>query len=671
MMATIGHGSLLLALVLAGCGMAGPILWARTGRSGFFAGTLGAILGQFVFVTLASLALIYGLVTTDFSLKYVAFNTTRATPVYYRVTGLWGALEGSLLLWEWILIIFAAVVAWRHRHRDRDLLPWVLFVFSTVSVFFLAVMAFASNPFDRMVPVPPDGRGLNPLLEDANMLTHPPLLYTGFVGLTVPYAFAMAALITGKLDERWIVTTRRWTLTAWFFLSLGNLVGAWWSYHVLGWGGYWAWDPVENAAFMPWLPATAFLHSIQTQERRGMLKVWNLALIILAFSLTLFGTFLTRSGVLSSIHAFSSGPVGAVFLGFLALVLLTSFGLLAWRAERLRGQPELDSVVSRESVFLLNNVVLISALFTIFLGTVFPLLSEAVAGVTVSVGAPYFIWVTTPLFLVLVFLMGVGPLIAWRKASWDNLRRNFLWPAGLSLAVGLGLFVWRVRDFWPLLGFTLSAFVALTIGFDTARAVRARREIAGEGLPGALGTLLSRSQRRYGGFVVHLGIVLIVLGIAGSMSYSLEREATLRSGEGLAVGRYWIRFEGLRASEQPTHARVEGVFRVFEAGHEVGVMAPALKYFPSSSTPIGRAVFRSTPVEDLYLILSGFSELRDGRATLKVLVRPLLAWIWIGGGVLTLGTLLAAWPFPVRQPRLAAAAAVVRGPGSPAEGATP
>src|SRR5256886_6954036 len=300
-------------------------------------------------------------------------------------------------------------------------MPWVLMIFSIVSAFFLGVVSFVSNPFEPTVPVPVDGRGLNPLLEGPNMIAHPPFLYTGFVGLTVPYAFAMAALIKGKLDEAWIVTTRCWTITAWFFLTMGNLVGAWWSYHVLGWGGYWAWDPVENAAFMPWLPATAFLHSVQVQERRRMLKVWNLSLIIIAFSLTIFGTFLTRSGILSSIHAFSSGPVGGVFLAFLSLVLLCSFGLLAYRSDQLKGQPELDSMVSRESAFLLNNIVLVSALFTIFLGTIFPLLSEAVAGVQVSVGAPYFNSVTVPLFLLLVFLMGVGPMIAWRRPSWDNL----------------------------------------------------------------------------------------------------------------------------------------------------------------------------------------------------------------------------------------------------------
>jgi cytochrome c-type biogenesis protein CcmF len=483
------------------------------------------------------------------------------------------------------------------------------------------------------------------------MLTHPPLLYTGFVGLTVPYAFAMAALITGKVDQAWIITTRRWTIAAWFFLTLGNLVGAWWSYHVLGWGGYWAWDPVENAAFMPWLPATAFLHSIQIQERRRMLKAWNLSLIIIAFSLTLFGTFLTRSGILSSIHAFSSGPVGMLFLGFLAVVVLGSFSLLAWRVDRLRGQPELDAVVSRESVFLLNNVVLVAALFTIFLGTIFPLLSEAVAGVKVSVGAPYFNRITTPLFLALVFLMGVGPLLAWRKASLDQLRRNFLGPSALALAVGLALFAWRVRDFWPLLAVTLSVFVALTILFDTAKAARARRAIVGERLPAALATLVRRNQRRYGGFIVHLGVVLIILGIAGSMGYSVEREATLQAGETLTIDRFRVRFEGLQTSEQPTHRRVEGRFRVWNDEHDLGVLAPALKYFPTQQSPIGRAVFRSTLTEDLYLILSGFSDVRQGQVMLKALVRPLVAWIWLGGAVMTVGTLVALWPFRPRRRR--------------------
>ena len=644
MTAAIGHTSVLLALLLALCGIVAPIVGHRTGKAVFFAGTRAAILGQFVLVTVAALALIYGLVTTDFSIQYVANNTTRATPIYYRVTGLWGALEGSLMLWEWILIIFSGLVAWTYKDRHRELMPWVLMIFSIVSAFFLGVLAFASNPFATVFPVPLDGRGLNPLLEDANMMSHPPLLYTGFVGLTVPYAFAMAALIVGKLDEAWIVTTRRWTITAWFFLTMGNLVGAWWSYHVLGWGGYWAWDPVENAAFMPWLPATAFLHSVQVQERRRMLKVWNLSLIVVAFSLTIFGTFLTRSGVLSSIHAFSNGPVGTIFLAFLAVILLASFGLLAYRADLLKGQPQLDSMVSRESAFLLNNVLLVSALFTIFLGTIFPLLSEAIAGTPVSVGAPYFNSATVPLFLALVFLMAIGPMIAWRRASWDNVKRNFLWPAVASLIVASVVFAGWVRDFLPLLGVTLCAFVAASILFDTALAARARRRLAGEGVFRALRTLASRNQRRYGGLVVHLGIVLIALGIGGSMSYSIERQATLGRGETLTVGNYRIRFEGLRTIEQPTHYRVEGAFQVSHGTRTIGVLSPALKFFPNQQAPVGRAVHRSTFSEDLYLILSGFSELEKNRATLKVLVRPLVVWIWLGGAVIALGTLVAIWP---------------------------
>ena len=644
MTAIIGHTSILLALLLALGGIVISIIGSRAGHERHVGWARAAILGQFFFVTLAALALIYGLVTTDFSIRYVASNTTRATPIYYRITGLWGALEGSLMLWEWILVIFSGIVAWVYHDRHREMMPWVLMIFSITSAFFLIVVGFVSNPFETIFPIPLDGRGLNPLLEDANMMSHPPMLYTGFVGLTVPYAFAMAALIVGKLDEAWIVTTRRWTIIAWFFLTVGNLIGAWWSYHVLGWGGYWAWDPVENAAFMPWLPATAFLHSVQVQERRRMLKVWNLSLIIIAFSLTIFGTFLTRSGILSSIHAFSSGPVGIVFLIFLSFVLLSSFGLLAYRSDRLKGQPELDSMVSRESAFLLNNIVLVSALFTIFLGTIFPLLSEAVAGVQVSVGGPYFNSVTVPLFLLLVFLMGVGPIIAWRKASWDNLKRNFLWPSAASLLFALGLFVWKVREFMPLLGFTLLSFVVLTILYDTGLALRARRRIAGEGIVGGLVTLARRNQRRYGGLVVHLGVVLIFMGIAGSMTYSVEREATLGLNEQMSVGNYLVRFEGLHGAQQPTHFRVEADFRVFRGTHELGILSPALKFFPTQQSPVGRAVHRSTLTEDIYLILSGFSEVDKNQATLKVLVRPLVVWMWIGGVVILLGTLLAILP---------------------------
>jgi len=645
MTATVGTASLGLALALALAGLLAPLVARR------WAISLGraTLAGQVALVTLAGGLLTYALVTGDFSLKYVAHNSSLRTPLYYRITGLWAALEGSLVLWEWMLVMFGGLVVWQHRRRQTELMPWILAVFSTISAFFLAVIVFAGNPFDRLWPVPPDGRGLNPLLEEADMFSHPPLLYAGFVALTVPYAFAMAALITGRLDAAWTTTTRKWAISGWLFLTLGNLFGGWWSYHVLGWGGYWAWDPVENAAFLPWLPATAFLHSIHIQERRGMLKIWNLSLIIVTFALTIFGTFLTRSGVLSSVHAFASGPVGGLFLGFLALVLLGSFSLVALRADRLRAQPELDSVVSRESTFVLANVVLAAATFTVLLGTIFPLIAEAVSGVKLSVGAPYFSRVTVPLFLAMLLLMAIGPLIAWRKASPDNLRRNFLWPAALALGVAAVLFVAGVGDPWPLLAFALSAFVVFTMALDTWRAVRARRAIAGQSVPGALATLLGRNQRRYGGFVVHLGVVLIVIGITGSMNFSEERTATVAPGERLELGRFSLRFDGLRAVERATHGRVEAAFRVFNDRHDLGTLSPALKFFPTQQSPLGRAVLRMGWKDDLYVTLSALSPLREGQATVKVMVRPLVSWIWIGGGIMVLGTVLALWPFPSRR----------------------
>jgi len=379
-----------------------------------------------------------------------------------------------------------------------------------------------------------------------------------------------------------------------------------------------------------------------------MLKVWNLSLIIVAFALTIFGTFLTRSGVLSSVHAFSSGPVGGLFLGFLGLVLLGSFALVSLRADRLRSRPELDSMVSRESTFLLNNVLLAAVTFTVFLGTIFPLVAEAITGVKLSVGAPYFSAVTVPLFLLMLLLMAVGPLIAWRKASLDNLRRNFLWPLAFSLIVVAALAAFGVRETWPLLAFGLSAFVVLTIALDTGRAVAARRAIAGEGILVALGSLLRRNQRRYGGFVVHLGVVLLALGITGSMNFSQEKNATLVPGESLTLGRFTLRFEGLSVSERPTHARVEAAFKIFNDQHDVGVLRPALKIFPNRQSPLGRAVLRTGWKEDLYVILSGFSELQAGQATVKVLLRPLVSWIWVGGGVIVIGALLALWPFRAR-----------------------
>jgi cytochrome c-type biogenesis protein CcmF len=472
MIPEVGAGALMVALALAVYGSAAAAIGGRTGRTALVESAQHAALGVFTLVTACLLLLAWAFLSFDFSVRYVANNTNLGTPFYYRLTAVWGALEGSIVLWAWMLSLYTLIVVLRHRTSARELYPWVLAVMLGVLAFFLLVMTLPAPVFQRLTPVPADGRGLNPLLEDSGMITHPVALYLGFTGFTVPFAFAIAALATGRVGDAWITTTRRWTITAWYFLSLGLLIGGWWSYHVLGWGGYWAWDPVENAAFMPWLTGTAFLHSVMIQERRRMLRLWNLALVIMTFALTLFGTFLTRSGVIASVHAFTQGSIGAFFLSFLGVVLVLALALLAWRWEALGAQGELDSVVSRESAFLLNNVLLVAAAFTVFFGTVFPLLSEAVRGVKVSVGMPFFNQVNVPLFLGLLFLMGIGPLIAWRRASLDNLKRNFLWPVAIGIAAAAVFRLVGVRSMLAVLSLTLTVFVAATIAVDLVRATR-------------------------------------------------------------------------------------------------------------------------------------------------------------------------------------------------------
>ena len=641
MTAELGYGMTLIALGLAVYGGIAAGVGGRTGRLALIESAQHAALGVFVLVTSCFALLTYAFLTFDFSVRYVATNTNLGTPFYYRITGVWGALEGSIILWSWMLALYTIIMIVRHRVGARELYPWALATMLGILAFFLLVMTVAAPPFQRQVPVPADGRGLNPLLEDTGMITHPVALYLGFTGFTVPFAFAMAALITGRIGDTWLVLTRRWTIVAWYFLSLGLLIGGWWSYHVLGWGGYWAWDPVENAAFMPWLTGTAFLHSVMIQERRRMLRLWNISLVILTFGLTLFGTFLTRSGVIASVHAFTQGSIGILFLSFLALVLLTALGLVAWRWDALRSEGELDSVVSRESAFLLNNVLLVAAAFTVFFGTVFPLLSEAVRDVKVSVGAPFFNQVNIPLFLSLVFLMGVGPLIAWRRASLDNLKRNFLWPVALGIVAAALAFALGVRSLLAALTFATTVFVAVTIAVDFTRATRARLRV-GESLLPAMGGLLVRHNRRYGGFIVHLGILVIAVGVMGSHAWSVQTETTLHQGETAELAGYRFRFDGLTAVEESNHFKVVGAFTVSN-GRALGVLRPAKKFYPQEQAPIAYVDYRLGLKEDLYLVLGDFA--RDGsQATIKLQVNRLVSWIWIGGLVLTLGALLAILP---------------------------
>jgi cytochrome c-type biogenesis protein CcmF len=647
MIPELGQAALGVGLVLACYGSLTAAVGARTGRPALLESAQHAALVTAVLIAAAMALMIYAFLTFDFSVRYVAVNTNRGTPFYYRITALWGSLEGSIILWSWMLALFTLVVVVRYRRRQPEFYPWVLSVMLGVLAFFLLVTTVAAPPFQRMTPVPADGRGLNPLLEDTGMITHPVALYLGFTGFTVPFAFALAALITGRLGDEWITATRRWTIVAWYFLSLGLLIGGWWSYHVLGWGGYWAWDPVENAAFMPWLTGTAFLHSVMIQERRRILKLWNLTLIILTFGLTLFGTFLTRSGILASVHSFTQGAIGAFFLGFIALVLLLAFGLLAWRGDRLRAQGELDSVLSRESAFLLNNLFLVGASFTVFFGTVFPLLSEAVRGVKVSVGAPFFNLVNIPIFLSLIFLMGVGPLIAWRRASRENLKRNFLWPVVVGIVAAAFFFALGVRPALAVLSLSLVVFVAATIAVDLYRGTRARLR-TGDRLLVAVGNLLLRQNRRYGGFIVHLGVLVVAVGVTGSHAWSVQTEATLARGEAMELAGYRLQFKGLEALEESNHFKVTGVLDVHSHGRRAGTMVPAKKFYPQEQTPIAQVDYRSSLLEDLYVVLGDFA--RDGsHATIKAQVNRLVSFIWIGGLILTLGTALSVLPDRARR----------------------
>lgn len=644
MVATIGSFTLFLGLLMVLYGVAASLVGARANREMWLASARNAVLAHFALVSLAIFLLEYALITSDFSIRYVAMVSTRNSLLRYKVAGLWGSLEGSILLWAWIQALLNSLVVACYADRHRRFMPYVQAVLLGISAFFQMLMVFGVNPFTPLVPVPADGRGLNPLLEVTDMLIHPLLLYAGYVGFSVPFAFAMAALITGRLSVEWMTITRRWTVIAWLFLTGGIIYGGWWSYRTLGWGGYWAWDPVENASFLPWLTGTAFLHSAMMQERRGMLKVWNLVLVTLTFALVIFGTFLTRSGILGSVHAFSDGPVGILFLGFLALILLFSLGWIAYRSDLLRGRGEMDSLFSRESAFLLNNVVLVGICFTVFLGTIFPLLAEALRGTKISVGTPYFNRVVGPLGLALLLLMGIGPLIAWGRASLDNLGRNFLKPMVGALFAVAALFGLGVRGIEPLLALFVSLFVVATIASELVVATRTRARSTGETHARAFLALLLKSRRRYGGLLVHFGVVIVAVGVTVSSFYKVEREATLRKGDTLAVGRYAVRLEDFAVSEQPTHVLVSVRLTAFKDGKPFRrELTPGQRFYPNQQSSFASVDTLYQWNGDLYAILSAFE--RDGSsATIKLQVHPMISWIWLGGVVILLGVLVAVLP---------------------------
>jgi cytochrome c-type biogenesis protein CcmF len=593
-----------------------------------------------VLLSIASAGLTYAFVTRDFNVEYVAAYSSRDLPIFYTISAFWGGQKGSLLFWAWILGLFASIVVLQNRRKNRELMPYVVGIIAVVLLFFEFILVFMSQPFERLGFIPPDGQGLNPLLQNPGMVFHPTTLYLGYVGFTIPFAFAIAALITGKLGDHWIRTTRRWTIFSWFFLTWGNLFGAQWAYVELGWGGFWMWDPVESASFMPWLTGTAFLHSVMIQEKKNMLKVWNMFLIIITFGLTLFGTFLTRSGILSSVHTFSETSMGPVFLGFIGAVLIFSFGLLSNRMHLLRSRNELDSLISRESSFLLNNLLFVGAAFAVFWGTVFPLISEAVRGVKVTVGPPFYNQVNVPIFLGLLALTGICPLIAWRKASARNLKRNFLRPATWGVLVGVVLFALGVRQVYALISFTLSGFVVATIVYEFYRGTRARREISGQNWLRSFRSLIGRNRRRYGGYVIHFGVVLLFIGATGK-AFVKETKATLAKGEIAQVGDYTLTYRGKATYPSRNRYVVAARLEVVNNGKSLGTLTPQKRFYKTSEQPTTEVAIRSTLKEDLYVILASYDE---NTASFKFIVNPLLTWLWIGGIVMTVGTLIAIWP---------------------------
>src|SRR6267143_1706565 len=651
-MTLLGTLALWIALLLGIWGAIAGFAGGRAGRPDLQQSARHAVYAMCAVLLAAVVSLEIALFRHDFNVEYVAAYTSRNLPTFYTWSALYAGQKGSLLFWATVLTFFGSLAQWLTAPRHRVYLPYVAAVTCLVATFFVSVTLFAANPFDRLPYTPVDGRGMNPQLQNPGMVFHPPMLYLGYISITIPFAFAMSALLLKKLDADWLVAIRKWTLLSWLFLSIGICLGMWWAYVELGWGGYWAWDPVENASLLPWLTMTAFLHSVMIQEKRGMLKKWNLALIIGSWLLSIFGTFITRSGVISSVHSFTQSSVGYFFLAFLIVSGVASFALYANRLPLLTAEARLESMVSREASFLFNNLLFVGIAFSVLWGTLFQILSELVQGTKVTVGPPFFNQVNIPLGLALLGLTGIGPLIAWRRASLPNLQRQFAVPVTVGVFTALVLLVGGMRDFYALMAIALGAFVAATVVQEFARGTRARHRQYDEPYALALGRLLGRNRRRYGGYIVHTGMVILFIAFAG-MAFKTETEATLRPGESTVLKSpygWTYTFTHLGVSQydalnrQVTAATLEiardgkrlGVLTTEKRQHVDGLGRPTFQ----PSTEVG---IRSDLREDLYVVLAGLVNGTE-QAVFRFTINPLVWWVWYGGMIVALGGLIVMWP---------------------------
>jgi cytochrome c-type biogenesis protein CcmF len=665
MLAEFGYGVLAVTFVLALYSVGASIYGYFTKSAAMVESARRSMLLTFPLLTLAAGVLIALLVNGDFQVQFVYEVTSKSMPTYLKITAWWGGQSGSLLFWSWLMSAFTSAVMLRRWNRDQEFLPWVIVVAGVTLAFFLFLNIAFENPFARLYQtldgnvaaytfapanatpiVPSDGRGLNPLLRHPGMVIHPPMLYLGFVSFVIPYAFAIAALVTGRTDDRWIRVTRRWTLWAWLFLSFGLVLGGRWAYDVLGWGGYWGWDPVEISAFMPWLTGTAFLHSVMIQEKRGMLKQWNMVLIILTYALVIFGTFLTRSGVLSSVHAFAQSAIGPSFFIFIGLTFVTSIGLLIYRWADLRAEAEMKSLLSREALFLLNNLLFLSILVVCFWGVIFPLISELFTGQKVTVGPPFYERANSPLFAGLMLLMAIAPLSAWGHSTIRTLGRAIWKPAIAALVITVLIFFTYNRNWIALTAFFLVALTILVTLYEFWRGARARQKTQGENFFSALSHLTGRNRRRYGGYIIHISMMLMAIGILGIEIFQTETQGTLQVGESLNLQGYQLVYKDIAQWDDlatgVNHTRA--VIEVYKNNRLLIDLHPRTDYFYDAQQNMTIPGVRSTLADDVYILLVDWEPASAVGATFKLYINPLVNWLWIGSFAFLLGVIIAAWP---------------------------